>query len=80
MPIFLERFGQLTTSRSDVLDCLRTLASLNASPNHRVEFTGHLEIETYAWTVLPETMRQRGLAQDIASEFNWLKQSIASLS
>jgi sugar phosphate isomerase/epimerase len=72
VPIFLERFGHLTTSHADVLECLRTLAS----PELSIEFTGHLEIETYAWTVLPESMRKRGLAEDIANEVAWLRLAI----
>ena len=39
-------------------------------------FTGHLEIETYAWTVLPEAMRKRALPDDIAGEIQWLQKAI----
>lgn len=73
VPVFLERFGHLTTSHAEVLDCLRVLAD----PANKIEFTGHLEIETYAWSVLPASMRKRGLAEDIASELIWLRRSIA---
>lgn len=73
VPIFLERFGHLTTSQADVLECLQTLAAEN-SP---VDFTGHLEVETYAWTVLPDSMRKRGLSEDIAREITWLRKAIA---
>ena len=69
VPIFLERFEHLQTTQADVLECLEYLQSSKDG----VEFTGHLEIETYAWTVLPESMRQRGLAEDIASEIGWLR-------
>jgi sugar phosphate isomerase/epimerase len=72
VPIFLQRFGLLSTSQSDVLECLRFLMSADCE----LDFTGHLEIETYAWTVLPESMRKRGLAEDIASEVTWLRDSI----
>ena len=72
VPIFLERFGHLETSQSDVLECLKFLSEANLPP----EFTGHLEIETYAWTVLPEAMRQRGLAEDIATEVSWLQATL----
>lgn len=72
VPVFLERFGHLTTSHAEVLDCLRTLAD----PTNSIDFTGHLEIETYAWSVLPAAMRKRGLAEDIASELVWLRRSI----
>ena len=68
VPIFLERFGELTTSRDGVVECLHALDDNNIN----VDFTGHLEVETYAWTVLPEEMRQRGLAEDIATEMQWL--------
>lgn len=77
VPIFLERFGHLTTSHADVRECLRTLLA-NPSPDRAaIDFTGHLEVETYAWSVLPESMRRRGLAEDIASEIRWLRGEIA---
>lgn len=69
VPIFLERFGHLTTSQTDVLDCLKAI-----SRHRALEFTGHFEVETYAWTVLPESMRKRGLSEDIASEIRWLNE------
>ncbi|MCA9136158.1 MAG: metabolite traffic protein EboE [Planctomycetales bacterium] len=72
VPIFLERFGLLTTSRDGVVECLNALGD----PSIDVDFTGHLEVETYAWTVLPEAMRQRGLAEDIAGELQWLVRQI----
>lgn len=74
VPIFLERFGHLRTSQDDTLDCLRFL-------NHcdKIDFTGHLEVETYAWTVLPHSMRRRGLAEDIAREIFWLRDVVADV-
>ncbi|WP_168565456.1 metabolite traffic protein EboE [Crateriforma spongiae] len=69
VPIFLERFRHLSTTHDEVGVALRTLDNLQGS----LDFTGHLEIETYAWTVLPESMRRRGLSEDIASEIEWLK-------
>ncbi len=73
VPIFLERFGHLTTTHDAVFDCLRTLAA----PGNGIDFTGHLEIETYAWSVLPDMMRKRGLAEDIAGEVAWLRSALA---
>ncbi len=72
VPIFLERFGHLGTSHKDVIECLAAVLSSETS----IEFTGHLEIETYAWSVLPEAMRKRALADDIASEVKWLRDAI----
>jgi sugar phosphate isomerase/epimerase len=73
VPIFLERFGHLSTSQGDVLECLQAIRA------SQVMFTGHLEIETYAWTVLPASMRQRGLAEDIASEIKWLQKTLLAI-
>ncbi|MGI9470590.1 MAG: metabolite traffic protein EboE [Rubripirellula sp.] len=71
VPIFLERFGHLGTSQTDVLECLGFLRD-----HSDTDFTGHLEIETYAWTVLPASMRNRGLSEDIASEVRWLREQL----
>jgi hypothetical protein len=72
VPIFLDGFGHLRTSRDAVLECLAALNDASID----VDFTGHLEVETYAWTVLPEAMRARGLAEDIAGELDWLSDQI----
>jgi hypothetical protein len=65
VPIYVERFGFLATSRSDIQACLRALRG--CAELH------HLEIETYAWTVLPETLRQATLAEGIAAELRWFQ-------
>lgn len=75
VPIFLERFGNLTTTRDDIPRCLRAIR--DAGPN--LQFTGHIEIETYAWSVLPESMRRRSLVEDIADEVRWLRTLLLSI-
>ena len=35
--------------------------------------TPHLEVETYAWGVLPPELRQPDLAAGIAQELAWLR-------
>ena len=78
VPVFLERFGHLTTSHDAVLECLKTLLRRGESSREpAVDFTGHVEVETYAWSVMPEAMRKRGLADDIANEMTWLRKAIA---
>jgi hypothetical protein len=79
VPIFLERFGHLTTSHDDVLECLRTISQLQVSGERQLEFTGHLEVETYAWTVMPESVRKQSLAEDIASEIQWLRKQLENM-
>ncbi|MEM6473036.1 MAG: metabolite traffic protein EboE [Planctomycetota bacterium] len=73
VPIFVESFGRLHTSRSAVQECLAALSEVD---NAR-KFTGHFEVETYAWTVLPPEWRQRGLAADIAKEMEWLRDQLS---
>lgn len=65
VPIYLYRFGQLHASREDIIGCLNALG--------RDVLTTHLEVETYAWGVLPEELRQVELAEGIAKEMGWLR-------
>lgn len=71
VPIFLESFGHLRTTRDDILRCVDVMNSADAP-----EFTGHWEVETYAWSVMPAEMRASGLGNDIASELDWFHQRI----
>lgn len=65
VPIYVERCGWLSTSRSDITACLD---AVRGCPELR-----HFEIETYAWTVLPEPLRQATLAEGIAEEIRWFQ-------
>lgn len=66
VPIYLERFGLLQTSRAAILECLRAAC----------ETTHHWEVETYAWSVLPPELRQTDLATGIAEEIRWFRNQI----
>lgn len=68
VPIYLERFGLLETSQSQVTDCLRAAA---ATPG-----LTHFEVETYAWGVLPQSLQQHELADGIAQEMVWFRATI----
>ncbi len=68
VPIFLETIGGLRTTRAEILACLAALP--------RAEMPT-LEIETYAWPVLPESMRPVSLAEGIAAEISWLRERFA---
>ncbi|TWU38498.1 metabolite traffic protein EboE [Novipirellula artificiosorum] len=80
VPIFLERFGRLSTSQAEIRHCLLALQRPTSELEPRIEFTGHYEVETYAWTVLPEAMRKRELADDIAAELRWLQKELIDCS
>jgi sugar phosphate isomerase/epimerase len=68
VPIFLKQFGQLRATREAIRDCVTAMRSDDAP-----EFTGHWEVETYAWTVMPDEMRTSGLAADIEKELDWFE-------
>jgi len=65
VPIYLERFGLLETSRQQILQCLEA-----ARDFRELE---HFEVETYAWSVLPQALRQPRLADGIAEELKWFR-------
>ena len=64
VPVYLERFGLLRTSRKQILECL-------AIANREMPELSHFEVETYAWGVLPEELKQTHLSDGIAKELRW---------
>jgi len=46
----------------------------------RPSFTGHYEVETYAWSVLPDAISETSLSQGIAKEIGWFKNSLQKAS
>ncbi|TVP96398.1 MAG: xylose isomerase [Planctomycetaceae bacterium] len=73
VPIFRQRLGQLASTQAAILECVRALGQPDAP-----EFTGHYEVETYAWSVLPERLRPKSLAQGIAKELDWFEAKLAA--
>ncbi|MEM9020261.1 MAG: metabolite traffic protein EboE, partial [Planctomycetota bacterium] len=65
VPVYVESFGHLETTRSDIGDCLQAIR-----PGDGVH---HFEVETYAWGVLPATLRREALADGIADELSWVR-------
>lgn len=63
-----DQLAPLTTTQGEILECLAALPR-EAMPT--------LEIETYAWTVLPERLRPASLAEGIAAEIAWLGKALA---
>ncbi len=68
VPIYLEGFGHLASSRADIGDCLRAVERLSA--------VRHFEVETYAWGVLPPELREPDLAAGIARELTWFQEQL----
>ena len=63
VPIYLEKFGHLLASREAILECLHAA--------RRYSDVKHIEVETYAWGVLPPELQQPDLAAGIADELKW---------
>jgi hypothetical protein len=64
VPVYLERFGHLRASQEQIKQCLANFGRLTNCK--------HLEVETYAWGVLPQELQQPTLATGIAEEMAWL--------
>jgi hypothetical protein len=71
VPIYLAEFGQIATTREDILRCLAVVG-------HHPELR-HWEVETYAWSVLPAELQQAELAEGIAAEMRWLAAQIGAV-
>jgi hypothetical protein len=69
VPVYLQRFGQLTATQSDIHQCL--------SATRETSDCRQFEVETYAWGVLPQELRVPELADGIAREIRWFYQTIA---
>ena len=68
VPLYFAGEGALT-STADLLDA----AFFRAVRELRVE---HLEIETYTFLVLPESLRRMGVDRSIAEEYRWVLESL----
>lgn len=68
MPIYLDQFGLLRTTQSHIHDFLSEIRNY---PEIR-----HFEVETYAWSVLPQELQHNELAEGIAQEIHWLRQQL----
>lgn len=67
VPVFAEDLGVLRSTRSDIVEILKKFKS---DP-----FSEHLEVETYTWEVLPESLKLP-IAQSIIRELNWVKNEL----
>ncbi|MCA9242314.1 MAG: metabolite traffic protein EboE [Phycisphaerales bacterium] len=68
IPIHLDGFGALRTTRDDIVECLNVLRAR--------EVGAPLEIETYAWQVAPAAVRASSLAESMSAEIGWLRDQV----
>src|SRR5262249_47328411 len=69
VPIFLERLGDLETTRAMTAEAL---ALHRAQPLSR-----HVEIETYTFDVLPEEFKTGDIVEYVAREIEWAVSELA---
>jgi hypothetical protein len=72
VPVFIEEFGHLKTTSHEIVDCLRNI--------YKMSDCRHFEVETYAWTVLPDELRTEDLAEGIARELIWTQELIETIA
>ena len=72
LPIFIERFGCLQTTNYEIADCLRSI--------YKLSDCRHFEVETYAWTVLPDGLKTSDLAQGISKELLWMQNQLDNIN
>ncbi len=63
VPLFANKLGSVDTTQTDIKQCLEAIHPPTDRPVH-------FELETYAWTVLPEAL-QVPLAKGITREIEW---------
>ncbi len=64
VPIFIEEMGLLNSTQSDIIEVLN-IQKAGA-------ITAHLEVETYTWEVLPDSLKAP-IDHSISRELNWVK-------
>ncbi len=72
VPIHIERFGALQTTQADIkVACEHLNKHGEQDCDGAPWFTGHYEVETYAWPVLPPELQQTSLSNGIAEELRF---------
>jgi hypothetical protein len=69
VPIFLERLGELETTRA---------ATAAALAVHRANaLSRHVEIETYTWDVLPDEFKTGDIVEYVSREIEWARAELS---
>ena len=67
VPIFQQHYGLIGSTQSDI--------SLFLNSMKRLELRPELEIETYAWNVLPASLQEETLDRSLAREIEWFQKA-----
>jgi hypothetical protein len=72
LPIFIESVGNLQTTNYEITNCLRSI--------YKLSDCRHFEVETYAWTVLPDGLKTNDLAMGISKELFWMQKQFENIT
>ncbi|MGH8630793.1 MAG: metabolite traffic protein EboE [Burkholderiales bacterium] len=68
VPIFLDRLEAFSSTQFFIRSVLKL---------HRGQpITRHLEVETYTWNVLPDSLRTAAIEDAVARELNWVREEL----
>jgi len=73
VPIFLSSFGRIDSTQNEIVKLLDLICG---PKSEQPKFTGHFEVETYAWSVLPESIRVDSLNDGISKEVKWFQDQL----
>lgn len=80
LPIFVDRFAPgLSASQQEIATCwsyLKNYRGVGGGPDSLRQIDW--EVETYAWSVLPPSLRPASLAEGIAAELDWFARMVNS--
>lgn len=65
VPVYVESFGEISTTQPAIGELLKAV-----QPGDELH---HFEVETYAWNVLPDELQRDELADGIADELAWVR-------
>jgi hypothetical protein len=65
VPVFLDDLGQFRTTRFAIADALRF--------HKQKPLSRHLEVETYTWDMLPESLKTGDIVEYVCRELDWVR-------
>jgi hypothetical protein len=65
VPVFLDDLGQFRTTRFAIEDALRF--------HKQKPLSHHLEVETYTWDMLPDSLKSGDIVDYICRELEWVR-------
>ena len=70
VPVYLEQFGPVRTTQSSIGEFMSAVRDEDE--------LHHFEVETYAWNVLPDELKREELADGIADELAWVRETFGT--